>query len=1316
MDGDLLGDMAFAAPANESASQTQPTAPIPTMDFLSGSPIKTKEQVPSGSPINDLENGKDKDAGDGVSQLPFSDDKTELQTQTQSEPQEQQQSSVNGLLDFPASFAVPVPSDPKMGVKPFPANPGLATDPCTPPTQQTKGDPPLDPFPDQPSASHPDRFAASTTNDAIGNVFDPFSDQSPQSAAPDLSVASFATEAAAQAADSSVDPFSPVEQTDEIPVGAQALDLFGDSTAASEQSSTSTYAVGKSGDGNQLVETQCIERTTTTAQTAQEDQNETSKLENITVVPAISLSPLETPTDKALTETAEAMDEAPSTSTPPTVQKQPETAPSEEVAKIKKVGPTCPEEKANSVPDPPAVATTETSKLERESSGDSKEALIGESQSKPTEPSMPQNGNDDKSENSKQEDSAAIPGKGQNKSKASDEKPHANINAATNGAQEKMGQQGQKADEPAKAIPPIKIGMVNQKLDFGMASNMFRSFSSKSGAQLKQLQSKGGVSLKVGLSRLGEASSNLAGTIKQKNAVSNVFKVEESTLPENMQPVGSQHPSNREFERKDAASMESASETPSTDAPEHNVAVSTSSGERKDEGKTMENEEDGDVKPPKVPHPKNTSTTSESTNDLAEKTTDVTPVTTTAGMQTKGSGNSESKEKGVKQGLTASAVTSLFGLKIEKLPIATSNTDKAKIDGQEKKTSLPKNAEKSNEDDVENAPTAQLENQTDKEQNTFETEKKNENGDPKDDSEKATQDLEENATEGLQKKQDLVQDDVDAKATLANESFEEKKQESFENPLLADGVGQNAEVNSVQNTALSDQNAKFIARIAALEKELRTSKDGSLKQIQTLEEDLQARKEDSARQIQTLQKELQASKDGSSRLIKSLEKKLHASQETVKQLKDKSMKLQQGAEENELKKDLIEDLNSKLQTEMSKRQDSETTAKKTKEKLDKVAEQFNALQTTSKERLLQMKGAIDKLMQSNKKMEEEIIGIREERDEQGRRLSSNTTQLHEAKKNAAIKVNAAEHYELKMNELDAELKQTKDKMAQIKFERDRFRKELGNWKKYAEDRNKQLEGQLKHEKKLNEERKRRMKFFVEAKTEEARSSNVDNVSLQAELDQTTRSLKDFNQRYKQLHSQWVQAQTRNRELQRDMAKMKNDSEKMSKVGGTLEAKLSRYSNEIEDHKSKRLAAKNELMTVIAKLEEEKKASARVKDFVKGTIIPKVLLQHQVLQESADHFEGGIRQLALRFGREFSSLRRKSNGKPDPLSDWKPKTLEEIQAMIGDANTARILSKLEDETQRVNEQVSNVSTSAGQLESLLVAPTTKGCVGAMFSNF
>jgi hypothetical protein len=442
--------------------------------------------------------------------------------------------------------------------------------------------------------------------------------------------------------------------------------------------------------------------------------------------------------------------------------------------------------------------------------------------------------------------------------------------------------------------------------------------------------------------------------------------------------------------------------------------------------------------------------------------------------------------------------------------------------------------------------------------------------------------------------------------------------------------------------------------------------------------------------------------------IELLEKELHAARGTITQLQEKE-------EESQLKDEVMDDLQKKLQMEMGKRAEAEDASRLAKEKAEKVMKQFSTLKQKSTERIGQMKAGIDILMTSEKKMQDEMVDIREERDEQTRRLNSYTTRLNEAKKNEAVKVNTADHYENKVDDLNDQVKECKEQMAQLKFERDRYKKELGNWKKYADQRTNQLEGQLKHEKKLNDERKRKMKVFVEAKTEETRSTKADNVSLQAELDQTTLSLKDFNQRYQQIHSQWVQSQTRNRELQRDMTKQKNDSEKMSKVGGNLEAKLSRSANEIEDHKNKRLTAKNELMTVIAQLEEEKKANSRLREYVKSTFTPKVLSQQQSLREDLDNFEAGLKKLAIRFGRELPSPRKK-NGQPNKDSEVAAKmsTMEEIQSKISNANAVRVLANLEEETQRVNEHIANVSTNVDRLQALLVAPTTKGCVGAMFN--
>eukprot|EP00980_Cylindrotheca_fusiformis_P014456 scaffold3857_cov127-Cylindrotheca_fusiformis.AAC.13 len=442
--------------------------------------------------------------------------------------------------------------------------------------------------------------------------------------------------------------------------------------------------------------------------------------------------------------------------------------------------------------------------------------------------------------------------------------------------------------------------------------------------------------------------------------------------------------------------------------------------------------------------------------------------------------------------------------------------------------------------------------------------------------------------------------------------------------------------------------------------------------------------------------------------IDSLEKELQAAREAITQLR-------QQQEERQLKDQIVDDLQQKLQKEMGKRAEAEDDSRRAKAKAEQLAEEFSTLRLESEEQIGQLRAKIEALTTSENKMQEEMVVIREERDEQARRLSSYTTRLNEAKKNEAVKVNAADHYESKVDDLNAQLKETRDEMAQIKFERDRYKKELGNWKKYAEQRTTQLEGQLQREKKLNDERKRKMRFFVESKTEEVRSTKAENVSLQDELDQTTRSLKDFNQRYKQLHSQWVQSQTRNRELQRDVAKTKNDSEKMSKVGGTLEAKLLRSASEIEDHKNKRMAAKNELMAVIAQLEAEKKASNRLKEYVKSTFTPKVQSQQQMLQEKLEHFDAGLKQLATRFGRELPTT-RKRNGQPNADSETSPKTTNAtvgIQSKISDASTVRILTKLEEETQRVNQHIAKVSTNVDQLQNLLVAPSTKGCVGAMF---
>ncbi|KAL3914185.1 MAG: hypothetical protein SGARI_000260 [Bacillariaceae sp.] len=263
-----------------------------------------------------------------------------------------------------------------------------------------------------------------------------------------------------------------------------------------------------------------------------------------------------------------------------------------------------------------------------------------------------------------------------------------------------------------------------------------------------------------------------------------------------------------------------------------------------------------------------------------------------------------------------------------------------------------------------------------------------------------------------------------------------------------------------------------------------------------------------------------------------------------------------------------------------------------------------------------------------------------------------TTRLNSAKKQEAVKANAAEHYEDQVEELQRQANEYKGGLETMTAERDQLKQELGEWKTYAEKRTKQLETALNDEKKLNDERKRKMKGFVEAKTEEVRAANADYMSLQSELDETSHSLKELNQRYKQLHAQWVQSQTRNRELQRDMTKMKKDSEKMLKTGGTLEARLSRSAQESEDHKSKRMQAKHELMSVLGQLEAERAVNNRLQESIKMTFTPKALSQQQTIQEALDEFEGALHKLSTRLGRPLPPPPMDSNSEllVDPMGD------------------------------------------------------------------
>ncbi|OEU21853.1 hypothetical protein FRACYDRAFT_258825 [Fragilariopsis cylindrus CCMP1102] len=481
--------------------------------------------------------------------------------------------------------------------------------------------------------------------------------------------------------------------------------------------------------------------------------------------------------------------------------------------------------------------------------------------------------------------------------------------------------------------------------------------------------------------------------------------------------------------------------------------------------------------------------------------------------------------------------------------------------------------------------------------------------------------------------------------------------------------------------------------------------------------------------LQTISKPL----PDTSHQVELLQKELHAAHTTIMQLQHHD-----DVEEKRPGDAVMVEIQANLQKEMNRRAEAEEKARVVMAKSQTVGEEYKTFKIESTKNLDELTCKYEILNKEKDDMKKELTQIREERDEQARKEMALTTRLNGAKKKEAVKANAAEHYEEQVDQLESYVKDYKSQLETLTIERDQLQEELEEWKQYAEKRTKQLETALNDEKKLNNERKTKMKGFVEAKTEEVRSAKADYLSLQTELDQNTSSLTELNHRYKQLHAQWVQSQTRNRELQRDMMKIKKDSEKMNKVGGSLEARLSRSAQQSEDHKNKRIHARNELMSVLGQLEAERAVNTRLQESIKMTFTPKALSQQQTIQEALDDFEGALQKLSARLGRPLapntndsmmggSSVDNQSldddgsiginsmNGTGEGDDGDEDSNISSGTVTLSEINTNRAVQKLENETQRVSRNVLAFSSSVERMNGLLDGAGTRNCVDAALSS-
>lgn len=349
--------------------------------------------------------------------------------------------------------------------------------------------------------------------------------------------------------------------------------------------------------------------------------------------------------------------------------------------------------------------------------------------------------------------------------------------------------------------------------------------------------------------------------------------------------------------------------------------------------------------------------------------------------------------------------------------------------------------------------------------------------------------------------------------------------------------------------------------------------------------------------------------------------------------------------------------------------------------------------------LERLQAELEEMKQQADKREQDFQSLQTSHDEQHRKEMALTSRLNAAKKTEAEKANAAERLEDELEAVKDELEVNKLEVKNLQTAKEQLEHDFAKFQKTSQAKLEEAEAALKDERALNEERKKKMKAFVETKADELRQLQTDNEALQSEVATTSKSLMDLNNRWKQLHAQWVQSQTRNRELQRDLNRIKKDSENLHKVGDTIQMKLSRSNNETEEHKNKRLAAKHELMTVLRTLEVERELTGRLRDSIKFTFTPKALSQQQLIHEALDEFEAQLLKLSQRLSVPLPPMTT-----PVPALD-----LPKEASNGGDTATLDDdVTKLDHETQRVSQNIMSLSDNIERLRVILEMGSTRSC--------
>ncbi len=419
---------------------------------------------------------------------------------------------------------------------------------------------------------------------------------------------------------------------------------------------------------------------------------------------------------------------------------------------------------------------------------------------------------------------------------------------------------------------------------------------------------------------------------------------------------------------------------------------------------------------------------------------------------------------------------------------------------------------------------------------------------------------------------------------------------------------------------------------------------------------------------------------------------------------------------------LLGEVQSRLQAEMSRRAESDSELRKVREAM-KLYEDRLSLYETMEDDLEKANAGLVTLVTEKTKIEMEVAKLRETIEESEQKEAVLSNRLNEAKKKEANKASAAGRLDAENEQLREDLQRTTIELDTAMKAKTKLEINMEKLKAKAVERVKQAETALAEERELNEERKKKMKTFVENKAEEVKTAKESANDMQKELEETRASLRSSRDREEAFQKELEATRLKNRELQREMERMKRSSEQLHQAGNSLEQELEKYASETEEHKKKRMSAKHEIMQMVRTLESERAVSAKLKEAVKFTLTPKALSQQELLTECLREFDLELERLAIKTGKalqpsaESSDKFRNETTNGPEASDVNGELnsrLKKSRSSRADVDTERLISNLEQETQHISKGIMALAGNIDRMRSLLNDENMFGCM-SYFSN-